>query len=99
MIVFSKGEGLIKATGIRKLDGTRDVNYKLPHIAVGVFSEYLLEDIEKTEQKNCISVGDVKKTRFKIGFHMTIAEINNINTRTRLDQIIEGVDNLFENIL
>lgn len=59
----------------------------------------LLEDMEKTESKNCISVGDVKKTRFKIGFHMTIAEINNINTRTRLDQIIEGVDNLFENIL
>ena len=55
--------------------------------------------MEKTESKNCISVGDVKKTRFKIGFHMTIAEINNINTRTRLDQIIEGVDNLFENIL
>lgn len=27
MILFSKGEGLIKATGIRKLDGTRDVNY------------------------------------------------------------------------
>lgn len=55
MIVFSKGEGLIKATGIRKLDGTRDVNYKLPHIAVGVFSEYLLEDI--VEKFECIKVG------------------------------------------
>ena len=55
MILFSKGEGLIKATGIRKLDGTRDVNYKLPHIAVGVFSEYLLEDI--VEKFECIKVG------------------------------------------
>ena len=44
MILFSKEEGLIKATGIRKLDGARDANYKLPHIAVGVFSEYLLDD-------------------------------------------------------
>lgn len=55
MILFSNGEGLIKATGIRKLDGTRDVNYKLPHIAVGVFSEYLLEDI--VEKFECIKVG------------------------------------------
>ena len=30
MILFSKEEGLIKATGIRKLDGARDANYKLP---------------------------------------------------------------------
>lgn len=28
MILFSKEEGLIKATGIRKLDGARDANYK-----------------------------------------------------------------------
>lgn len=55
MILFSKGEGLIKATGIRKLDGTRDANYKLPHIAVGVFSEYLLEDI--VEKFECVKVG------------------------------------------
>ena len=47
MILYSEEEGLIKAKGIKKLDGTRDANYKLPHIAVGVFSEYLLEDIVK----------------------------------------------------
>ena len=52
MILFSKEEGLIKATGIRKLDGARDANYKLPHIAVGVFSEYLLDDI--VEKFECI---------------------------------------------
>ena len=45
MIIYSKEEGLIKPSGIKRLDGTRDVNYKLPHIAVGVFSQYLLEDI------------------------------------------------------
>ena len=45
MIIYSKEEGLIKPYGIKRLDGTRDVNYKLPHIAVGVFSQYLLEDI------------------------------------------------------
>ena len=55
MILFSKEEGLIKATGIRKLDGARDANYKLPHIAVGVFSEYLLDDI--VEKFECIKVG------------------------------------------
>ena len=28
MILFSKEEGLIKATGIRKLDGARDANQR-----------------------------------------------------------------------
>ena len=52
MIIYSKEQGIIKSRGIEKLDGTKDINYKLPHIAVGVFSEYLLEDIvEKFECK------------------------------------------------
>ena len=52
MIIYSKEQGLIKPYGIKKLDGTRDINYKLPHIAVGVFSEYLIDDIvEKFEYK------------------------------------------------
>ena len=55
MILYSEEEGLIKAKGIKKLDGTRDANYKLPHIAVGVFSEYLLEDI--VEKFECVKVG------------------------------------------
>lgn len=38
MIIYSKEEGLIKPCGIKRLDGTRDINYKLPHIAVGVIS-------------------------------------------------------------
>ena len=52
MIIYSNEQGLIKSCGIKKLDGTRDINYKIPHIAIGVFSEYLLEDIvEKFECK------------------------------------------------
>lgn len=55
MIIYSKEDGLIKPCGIKKLDGTRDSNYKLPHIAVGVFSQYLLEDI--VEKFACTKVG------------------------------------------
>lgn len=55
MIIYSKEEGVIKSCGIRKLDGTKDINYKLPHIAVGVFSEYLLQDI--VEKFECKKVG------------------------------------------
>ncbi len=55
MITYSGSEGLIKPCGIKKLDGTRDRNYELPHIAVGVFSEYLLEDI--VEKFECTKVG------------------------------------------
>lgn len=57
MIIYSKEEGLIKPSGIKKLDGTRDKNYKLPHIAVGVFSEYLLRDI--VQKFECEKVGVV----------------------------------------
>lgn len=55
MIIYSEEQGLIKPCGIKKLDGTRDINYKLPHIAVGIFSEYLLEDI--VEKFECKRVG------------------------------------------
>lgn len=55
MIIYSKEEGIIKPYGIKKLDGTRYNNYKLPHISVGVFSEYLLEDI--VQKFECEKVG------------------------------------------
>ena len=55
MIIFSTEESIIKPHGIKKLDGTRDINFKLPHIAVGVFSEYLLDDI--VERLGCEKVG------------------------------------------
>lgn len=32
MIIYSKEQGVIRPSGIKKLDGTRDSNYKLPHI-------------------------------------------------------------------
>lgn len=55
MIRFSKEDGMIKPTGIRNLDGIHDVNYRLPHIAIGVFSEYLMADIVK--KFSCVKVG------------------------------------------
>ena len=36
MIIYSPEEGIIKPYGIKKLDGTKDVNFKLPHIAIGI---------------------------------------------------------------
>lgn len=78
----------------------RDSNYRKEiRLYIYDYIKKLLEDLEKTESKNCIAADDVKKTRFKNGVHMTIAEINDINTKTRLNQIIECIDNLFENIL
>ena len=45
----------------KKLDGTRDTNYKLPHIAIGIFSEYLVEDI--VEKFECRKIGTLKRYR------------------------------------
>lgn len=36
-----------------------------------------------------ISIDDIRKPRFKNGLHMTITEIKNINTRTKLDEVIK----------
>ena len=41
MIFYSNEAGLIQPEGIKRLDGKKDKNYKVPHIAVGVFSENL----------------------------------------------------------
>ena len=57
MIRFSQEEGMIKPDGIIKLDGTHDINYKLPHIAIGVFSEFLLADI--VQKFSCEKVGAI----------------------------------------
>ena len=51
MILYSKDEGFIKPRGIKNKDGIHDSSIVLPHIAVGVFSEHLLNDIvEKYRQ-------------------------------------------------
>lgn len=47
MILYSDEDGFIKPQGIKNLEGIRDSSIKLPHIAVGVFSEYLVKDIAK----------------------------------------------------
>lgn len=47
MIIYSDEEGFIKPRGIKNNNGIRDTSIKLPHIAVGVFSEYLLKDVVK----------------------------------------------------
>ena len=57
MIFYSNEPGLIQPEGIKRLDGTKDKNYKVPHIAVGVFSEYLLNDI--VEKFECEKVGHI----------------------------------------
>lgn len=57
MIFYSNEPGLIQPEGIKRLDGTKDKNYKVPHIAVGVFSEYLLNDI--VEKFECKKVGHI----------------------------------------
>lgn len=55
MIIYSNEDGIIKPQGIKNLDGIRDASIKLPHIAVGIFSEYLVKDI--VEKFECKKVG------------------------------------------
>ena len=57
MIIYSPEEGIIKPYGIKKMDGTKDVNFKLPHIAIGIFSIHLLNDI--VEKFECHKVGKI----------------------------------------
>ena len=61
MIFYSNEEGFIKPRGIKRNDGTRNPNIKLPHIAVGVFSEHLLKDIVK--KSKCKKVGELTQKR------------------------------------
>lgn len=61
MIVYSNEEGFIKSRGIRNNDGVHDLNIKLPHIAVGVFSEHLLNYIVK--KFKCKKVGSLTHGR------------------------------------
>ena len=61
MIFYSNEEGFIKPQGIKNLTGIRDSSIELPHIAVGVFSEYLLKDIVK--KIKCEKVGELTEKR------------------------------------
>ena len=61
MIFYSNEEGLIKPQGIKNLTGIRDSSIELPHIAVGVFSEYLLKDIVK--KFKCEKAGELTEKR------------------------------------
>lgn len=61
MILYSNEEGFIKPQGIKNLTGIRDSSIKLPHIAVGVFSEHLLNDIVKKFE--CKKVGELTEKR------------------------------------
>ena len=61
MILYSNEEGFIKPQGIKNLSGIRDSSIKIPHIAVGVFSEYLLNDIVKKFE--CDKIGELTKKR------------------------------------
>ncbi len=61
MILYSNEEGFIKPQGIKNLSGVRDSSIILPHIAIGVFSEYLLNDI--VEKFECKKVGELTEKR------------------------------------
>ena len=61
MIFYSSQEGFIKPRGIKNNNGIRDTSIKLPHIAVGVFSEYLLKDI--ASKFECKKVGELTEKR------------------------------------
>lgn len=61
MIIYSKEEGFIKPRGIKNKNGIHDSSIKLPHIAVGVFSEHLLNDIVK--KYKCEKVGELTEKR------------------------------------
>lgn len=61
MIFYSNEEGFIKPRGIKNNDGKRDPSIKLSHIAVGVFSEHLLNDIVKKFE--CKKVGELTEKR------------------------------------
>lgn len=61
MIFYSNEEGFIKPQGIKNLTGIRDSSIELPHIAIGVFSEYLLKDIVKKFE--CEKVGELAEKR------------------------------------
>lgn len=57
MINYSNEEGVIQPQGIRNLNGIHDRNLKLPHIALGIFSEHLLNDI--VQKFKCEKVGEI----------------------------------------
>ena len=61
MILYSNEEEFIKSRGIRNNDGLHDLNIELPHIAVGVFSEHLLNYIVKNFK--CEKVGSLTHGR------------------------------------
>ena len=61
MIFYSNEEGFIKPQGIKNLTGSRDSSIELPHIAVGIFSEYLLKNIVKKFE--CEKIGELTEKR------------------------------------
>lgn len=61
MIFYSKEEGFIKPRGIKGKDGIRSTNIKIPHIAIGVFSEHLVNNI--VNRYNCEKIGELTEKR------------------------------------
>ena len=61
MIIYSNEEGFIKPRGIKNKNGIHDLSIKLPHIAVGVFSKHLLNDIVKKYKSE--KVGELTEKR------------------------------------
>ena len=55
MIIYSDKEGFIKSRSILNIKGVHDKSLKLPHIAIGVFSERLFYDI--VQKHECQKIG------------------------------------------
>ena len=65
------------------------------------YRKELREDIyERLEKllKEYVSIDDLKRPKLKDGLHMTLIEINNINTRTELEEIIKFSTKCLEEI-
>ena len=59
--------------------------------------ENIYDRLEKL-LKEYVSTDDLKRTKLKDGLHMTLIEINNINTRTELEEIIKFSTKCLEEI-
>ena len=61
MILYSDEEGFIKPRGIKNNSGMHDSSIRLPHIAIGVFSEYLFKNLVEKFKSN--KVGELTEKR------------------------------------
>lgn len=67
MIKFSSDESVTKSTGIKNINKEKDCNLKLPHIAIGVFSYILFNNI--IENYESFKLGYMNCANFEKGVY------------------------------